>query len=126
MALQWWASSETTMSAYREEVAQLVNWCKDNNLSLNITKTKEMIVDFRRTQVAHSPLHINGSIVERVSNIKFLGVHLTDDLSWSLNNTHLTGRAQHWHITSISTTMHLAPQLHEELHFVQMFTCMFE
>ncbi|XP_036416396.1 carcinoembryonic antigen-related cell adhesion molecule 5-like [Colossoma macropomum] len=35
-------------SAYREEVNQLVVWCDKNNLSLNVNKTKEITVDFRR------------------------------------------------------------------------------
>ncbi len=34
---------------YREEVAQLAEWCGANNLSLNVSKTKEVVVDFRRT-----------------------------------------------------------------------------
>lgn len=32
--------------AYREEVEQLVKWCSENNLILNVTQTKEIIVDF--------------------------------------------------------------------------------
>src|SRR4029434_4830536 len=55
-------------SAYREDVDTLTKWCQDNNLSLNISKTKEMIVDYRRWQeVEHAPLHINGSEVEKFS-----------------------------------------------------------
>ncbi len=33
---------------YREEVAQLAEWCGANNLSLNVGKTKEVVMDFRR------------------------------------------------------------------------------
>ena len=32
-------------TAYREEGGDLAVWCQDNNLSLNVIKTKEMIVD---------------------------------------------------------------------------------
>jgi hypothetical protein len=35
-------------TAYREEVRALRVWCQDNNLSLNVNKTMEMIVDFRK------------------------------------------------------------------------------
>ncbi|KAK1791082.1 hypothetical protein P4O66_002119 [Electrophorus voltai] len=38
-------------SAYREEVRELVSWCKVNNLYLNVDKTKEMVVDFRRARM---------------------------------------------------------------------------
>ena len=33
-------------TVYREEVRSLGVWCQESNLSLNINKTKEMIVDF--------------------------------------------------------------------------------
>jgi hypothetical protein len=35
-------------TAYREEVRDLAVWCQDNNLSLNMIKTKKMIVDYRK------------------------------------------------------------------------------
>ena len=34
-------------TAYREEVRELSVWCQDNILSLNVIKTKEIIVDYR-------------------------------------------------------------------------------
>ena len=39
--------------AYREEVRALGVWCQENNLTLNVNKTKEMIVDFRRPPYPH-------------------------------------------------------------------------
>ncbi|KAK3510444.1 hypothetical protein QTP70_006847 [Hemibagrus guttatus] len=50
--------SKNDESSYREEVQRLTAWCKDNNLSLNVEKTKKMVVDFRRAQSDHSPLNI--------------------------------------------------------------------
>jgi hypothetical protein len=35
-------------TAYREEIRDLAVWCQDKNLSLNVIKTKEMIVDNRK------------------------------------------------------------------------------
>ncbi|KAI5621396.1 gastrula zinc finger protein XlCGF28.1-like, partial [Silurus asotus] len=61
-------------SLEREEVQRLTAWCGANNLSLNIDKTKEMVVDFRRTQSDHSPLIIDGSSVKIVKSNTFLGV----------------------------------------------------
>ena len=34
-------------TAYREEVRALGVWCQENNLSVNVNKTKELIRDFR-------------------------------------------------------------------------------
>ncbi|KAK3523131.1 hypothetical protein QTP86_020215, partial [Hemibagrus guttatus] len=86
--------SKNDESAYREEVQRLTAWCKANNLFLNVEKTKEMVVDFRRAQSDHSPLNINEYNVEIVKSTKFLGVHLAEDLTWSLNISSITKKAQ--------------------------------
>ncbi len=59
---------------YRKKVAQLAEWCGANNLSLNLSKTKEVEMDFRRNSGDHSPLTIDSSTVERVCSTKYLGV----------------------------------------------------
>ncbi len=64
-------------TAYREEVHALTRWCQENHLSLNINKTKELVVDFRRQKREHTPIIIDGTPVQRVSSFKFLGVHIT-------------------------------------------------
>ncbi|KAK3534814.1 hypothetical protein QTP86_026076, partial [Hemibagrus guttatus] len=81
--------SKNDESVYREEVQ-----CKANNLSLNIDKTKEMVVDFRRAESGHSPLLINGSSVEIIKSTKFLGVHLPENFTWSLNTSSISKKAQ--------------------------------
>ncbi len=53
-------------AAYLDEVERLTSWCQDNCLSLNVSKTKELIVDFRkRQQQPYTPLMISGTPVER-------------------------------------------------------------
>ncbi len=42
------AGFQTMMSSYREEINSLAGWFTENNLLLNISKTKELIVDFRK------------------------------------------------------------------------------
>ncbi|KAK3518408.1 hypothetical protein QTP70_000609 [Hemibagrus guttatus] len=86
--------SKNDKSAYREEVQRLTAWCKANSLSLNVDKTKEVVVDFRRAQSDHSPLIIDGSPVEIVKSTKFLGVHLAENFTWSLNTSSISKRAQ--------------------------------
>lgn len=44
--------------------------------SLNISKTKELIVIFWKTWLTQIPLLIGGATVETVSNFKFLGVYI--------------------------------------------------
>ncbi len=61
----------------------LTKWCQENHLSLNIDKTKELVVDYRRQSREHTPITIDKTPVERVNRFKFLGVHITEDLTWS-------------------------------------------
>jgi hypothetical protein len=50
-------------TAYRE-VRYLAGWCQNNNLSLTVIKTKEMIVDYRKRNTEHVPILIDGAVVE--------------------------------------------------------------
>ncbi|MPV02351.1 DUF1891 domain-containing protein [Escherichia coli] len=79
--------------AYRREVASLVSWCEDNNLTLNTDKTKELIVDMRKER-RPQPLFIQELEVKRVSSFKYLGVHFSEDLTWTLDTTQLVKKAQ--------------------------------
>ncbi|KAI3365877.1 hypothetical protein L3Q82_000862 [Scortum barcoo] len=82
-------------TAYREEVRALTSWCQDNNLQLNVSKTKELIVDFRRRQrEEHTPISINGTTVERVNSFRFLGVHISEDLTWTHHTDFITKSAR--------------------------------
>ncbi|ONI45395.1 hypothetical protein AN641_04260 [Candidatus Epulonipiscioides gigas] len=43
--------------SYREEINHLAEWCTENNLLLNVSKTKELIVDFRKKEAkTHKPV----------------------------------------------------------------------
>ena len=72
-------------TAYREEVRDLAGWCQNNNLSLNVTKTKEMI---------DVPIPIDGAVVEQVESFKFLGVHINNKLDWSKHTKAVIKRAR--------------------------------
>ena len=81
-------------SAYREEVKHLTDWCSHNNLDLNTAKTKEIILDFRKSKRTVLPtLSIRGEEVERVESFKFLGVHISADLTWSVHTSHQVKKA---------------------------------
>ncbi len=76
--------SNNDETAYFDEVEILTSWCQDNCLSLNVSKIKELIVDFRkRQQWPYTPLMISGTPVERVSSFKYLGVNISEDLTWT-------------------------------------------
>jgi len=71
--------------AYKDEVARFVDWCKDNYLELNVKKTKEMIVDFRTSDVEHPTLYIDNELVEIVHEYKYLGTIIDDKFCFTQN-----------------------------------------
>ncbi len=71
---------DSDTSAYRQEVKELAVWCSLNNLELNMLKTVEMIVDFRRNPPALPPLTIMNSTVTAVESFRFLGSTISQDL----------------------------------------------
>ena len=81
-------------TAYRDEVQRMVGWCADNNLQLNVSKTKEIIVNFHRKKTPIHPLSLNGVEVEQVESFIFLGTTISSDLSWGKNTLCITKKAQ--------------------------------
>eukprot|EP00061_Rhincodon_typus_P011948 g37329.t1 len=67
---------------YRKEIECLMAWCKENNLSINVSKMKELLQE--PEWKAHSCLH-QCAEVELVKCIKFPGVTITNKLSWSIH-----------------------------------------
>jgi hypothetical protein len=47
--------TDNNETAYREEVRNQAVWCQDNNLFLNVSKTKELIVDYRKNEGRTGP-----------------------------------------------------------------------
>jgi hypothetical protein len=81
------------MTAHREEVSSHRVCSQENNLSLNVNKTKELIVDFRKQQREQPPIHIEGIGVEKVESFKFLCVHITDKLKSSTHTDSMVKKA---------------------------------
>ena len=99
-------------TAYRQ-VTDLAVWCQDNNLSLNM----ELIVDYRKGRAEHTPIHINGAVVERVDSFKFLGVHITNKLSWSKHTNTVVKRVrQHLFPLRRLKRLGMGPQILKKLY----------
>eukprot|EP00061_Rhincodon_typus_P013551 g39989.t1 len=48
-------------------------------------KMKDLVIDFRKQSGGHVPVSIDGVEVEIVENFKFLGINITNNLSWSIH-----------------------------------------
>ena len=53
-----------------------------------------MIVDYRKRRTEHAPILIDWAAVEQVESFKFLGVHITNKLTWYKHTQTVVKRAQ--------------------------------
>ena len=68
---------------YRGTISYVSNWCSENYLDLNVTKTKEIILDRRKNQNNKTAVTINNKPVTIVKSYKYLGVVIQDNLKWN-------------------------------------------
>ena len=76
MTQNWLEKLVMMKMQYTTSRLKTVNWCDKNYLYLNVSKTKEMSIDFRKNQRCPKPVYVKGEAVERVDTYKHLGVVL--------------------------------------------------
>lgn len=75
-------------------INDFVSWCEDAFLHLNISKTKNMSIDFRRLPPAPKHSVINSQDIEIVSSYKYLGTLIDEQLKFDLNTSSVCKRGQ--------------------------------
>ena len=66
--------------SYFQTINETTAWCQNNYLVLNESKTKEVIFDFRKNKCNYEDILINGRMIERVKEVKYLGVVIDNKL----------------------------------------------
>ena len=72
-------------SVYFFKVHKFSAWSKENYLDLNVAKTEEMVVDFRKNLPPVPDLIIDDVVVERVDEYRYLGTVLDNNLTFDSN-----------------------------------------
>ena len=75
-------------------VDDFVSWCDEAFLQLNVTKTKDMCIDFRLSAPATESSVINGQAVEMVTTYKYLGTIIDNRLKFDSNTEMLCKKGQ--------------------------------
>ncbi len=76
-------------NSYQEEINNLSEWCTENNLLHDISKTKKMIVDVQKRR--QKRITLPSSVV---SSFRFLGIRITENQSWTSHISTLIKKAQ--------------------------------
>ncbi len=69
----------SNMQAVADDVSK---WTKENNMEVNPSKTKELMICFIKNPVFPPLITIDGDEIERVCQTKLLGIQITNDLKW--------------------------------------------
>ena len=72
------------------ETIKINNWVNINKLTINYKKSYFMIVGKKNAAVSSFKLSINNNLIEETDNVKYLGVHLDNKLSWKIHIDVLT------------------------------------
>ena len=76
------------------ELKKLCNWFKANKLSLNVDKTKFILFGKKGQKVdsKQCSVRIDNNILERVSDTKFLGIYIDENLNWKRHVSEIYAR----------------------------------
>jgi hypothetical protein len=81
-------------NSHGDSLSDFVGWCDSNFLELNVSKTKEMCIDFRKTEFDVSASMIHNEPVDIVESFKYLGTVFDNKLKWDVNTEDIVKRGQ--------------------------------
>ena len=84
------------LSIIQQSADIAVMWSDDNDMKINESKTKEMLVCFTRDPECGDSIPnivINGVDIERVEHAKVLGVTISADLPWNVHIDNIVAKA---------------------------------
>ena len=83
--------AKTELSTF---LSNLLSWANENNMEINTTKTKEMVLDsvLWLVQTYHFLFTPTGTI-DRVTSFKLLGLQIDSSLSWANHTTIIIQKA---------------------------------
>ena len=78
--------NEDYLATYFSHVSLLNEWCEESFMEINIGKTKELVLDARKTKILFVPVKVNNETVKVVCNFKYLDTLIDNKLSFSDNS----------------------------------------
>lgn len=84
--------SEQDRRILQEDLNQLSSWCQDWQMNINIRKTKVMSFAPKGSHDFFQ-YHLDSCPLERVSSFKYLGVTISDDLSWNAHISNIISKS---------------------------------
>ena len=90
----YYVSNNPIDPSLQEAVSSVLAWSNQNDMRINGSKTKEMLISFSKSQADVPHISIDGSLLERVESVTLLGVQISNDLSWEKHVSFIVKKAQ--------------------------------
>lgn len=84
-------TNDSDVTLLQCDLCAVSEWCNLWKMTLNTNKCKSMRVSRRNT--SPSPYSISNNLLESVTSYKYLGVHITSNVSWKLHTDHIIANA---------------------------------
>lgn len=98
--------SDSDIRALQSDIKAISHWCSTWHITLNTKKIKSSRISRIATN-AHS-YFLDGNSLEAVTSYKYLGVHISTDLSWKLHIANITNKTNRM-LGYIRRNFHSAP-----------------
>ncbi len=69
-------------SKMQDSVQEAIDWFSHNDMQINPIKTTEMVISFQKHKPLIPSVNIDGQNIDRVKQMKLLGLTISDDLRW--------------------------------------------
>ena len=80
-------------SALQDLVDYISTWTVNNKMMLNISKCKEVVIDFAKEKRTFQPLFVDGIPINRVESARILGLTVQNNMKWNLHVDHIVTKA---------------------------------
>ena len=87
-------SHSSDLADFQADINTIHSWFVSNHISANASKTKAMVISTKKNPYSDMQLYLDNQVIERVSSAKFLGILISDSLSWSLYMDHICKKAR--------------------------------
>ena len=82
---------EKLQTTVNHELSKVYNWLAANKLTLNVSKSKFMLITNRKN-ISKLSILINKEPLDQCTSYKYLGVFIDQDLSWKAHIDHVCGK----------------------------------
>ena len=72
------------------EMPNIMEWFKSNKLHINVNKTVALDTRQKRVNIDENSIVIDGNIIPFITNTKFLGINIDNNLTWKAHINYIT------------------------------------